>query len=56
MRGPNADRFAKTIEATSDLIVPTLSLYEVFKRVQQQRGEGEALQVARSCSKVLSRT
>jgi len=26
------------------LVVPTLSLYEVFKRVLQQRGEGEALQ------------
>ena len=42
--GPNAGFFAKPIEATVDLIVPTLSLYEVFKRVLQQRGEGEALQ------------
>jgi toxin FitB len=29
---------------TRELLVPTLSLYEVFKRVLQQRGEGEALQ------------
>ena len=42
--GPNAGFFSKAIEATVDLIVPTLSLYEVFKRVLQQRGEGEALQ------------
>jgi predicted nucleic acid-binding protein len=28
----------------TDLVVPTLSLYEVFKRVLQQRGEGDALQ------------
>ncbi len=42
--GPNADFFAPAIEAVSELIVPTLSLYEVFKRVLQQRGEGEALQ------------
>lgn len=42
--GPNADFFAKSIVATADLIVPTLSLYEVFKRVLQQRGEDEALQ------------
>jgi predicted nucleic acid-binding protein len=42
--GPNAGFFAKAIEATADLIVPTLSLCEVFKRVLQQRGEGEALQ------------
>lgn len=42
--GPNADFFAKSIVATADLIVPTLSLYQVFKRVLQQRGEDEALQ------------
>jgi predicted nucleic acid-binding protein len=42
--GPNADFFAPAIERTSELIVPTLSLYEVFKRVFQQRGEGDALQ------------
>ena len=42
--GPNADFFAPTVEKTSELIVPTLSLYEVFKRVLQQRGEGDALQ------------
>jgi len=42
--GPNADFFAKAIEATADLVVPTVSLYEVFKRVLQQRSEGEALQ------------
>lgn len=42
--GPNADFFAPAIEDVSSLIVPTISLYEVFKRVLQQRGEGEALQ------------
>lgn len=42
--GPNADFFAPAVESLSELIVPTLSLYEVFKRVLQQRGEGEALQ------------
>lgn len=42
--GPNAVFFAPAIEATRELLVPTLSLYEVFKRVLQQRGEGEALQ------------
>ena len=42
--GPNADFFAPAIESTSELVVPTLSLYEVFKRVLQQRGEGDALQ------------
>lgn len=42
--GPNATFFAPAIEATRELLVPTLSLYEVFKRVLQQRGDGQALQ------------
>jgi len=42
--GPNADFFAGAIEASSQLLVPTISLYEVFKRVLQQRDEGDALQ------------
>jgi len=42
--GPNAGFFAKAIEDTEQLIVPTLSLFEVFKRVLEQRGEGDALQ------------
>ena len=42
--GPNADFFAPAVESVSELIVPTLNLYEVFKRVLQQRGEGDALQ------------
>jgi len=42
--GPNASLFAPAIENTSELVVPTLSLYEVFKRVLQQRNEHDALQ------------
>jgi predicted nucleic acid-binding protein len=42
--GPNADFFAAAVEATDELIVPTISVYEVFKRVSQQRGEGDAIQ------------
>ena len=42
--GPNADFFAAAVEAIDDLVVPTVSMYEVFKRVLQQRGEGNALQ------------
>lgn len=41
--GQNADFFAPIIERTELLIVPSISLYEVFKRVLQQRGEHEAL-------------
>jgi predicted nucleic acid-binding protein len=43
--GPNAGFFAPAIEATDELIVPSICLLEVFKRVCQQRGEGAALQV-----------
>ncbi len=42
--GPNADFFAPAIENASELVVPSLSMYEVFKRVLQQRGEDDALQ------------
>ena len=42
--GPNAAFFARAIEATRELLVPTLGLYEVFKRVLQQRGTDQALQ------------
>lgn len=41
---PNAEFFAETLEDPSKLIVPTLSLFEVFKKVAQQRGESEARQ------------
>jgi predicted nucleic acid-binding protein len=44
--GPNADFFAPALEAVDELVVPTVSIYEVFKRVLQQRGEGDALQAA----------
>jgi hypothetical protein len=36
--GAHADFFAPAIESAPELIVPTLSLYEVFRRVLQQRG------------------
>jgi predicted nucleic acid-binding protein len=41
--GPNADKFSPAIQNTRELIVPTLSLYEVFKRVSQQRNATAAL-------------
>ncbi|MDE0166877.1 MAG: type II toxin-antitoxin system VapC family toxin [Bryobacterales bacterium] len=42
--GPNASFFAEPIEDTEGLVVPTLTLFEVFKRVLQQRDESAALQ------------
>jgi len=42
--GPNVRFFAKPIEDVDNLLVPTICLLEVFKRVFQQRGEAAALQ------------
>ena len=44
--GPNASFFAEPIEEIEALVVPTLSLFEVFKRVLQQSDESTALQAA----------
>ncbi len=44
--GANAGFFASALETARDLIVPSISVYEVFKRVLQQRGENAALQAA----------
>ncbi len=41
--GPNANFFASSIEDTNNLIVPSICVLEVFKRVLQQRGEDSAL-------------
>jgi len=43
-RDTNARFFAPAIKATDDLVVPTACMYEVFKRLLAQRGEGDALQ------------
>ena len=40
----NADFFAAAVEETEALLVPTISLYEVFKRMHQQLGEQKALE------------
>jgi len=40
----NADFFAPAIEAIDELIVPSITVYGVFKRVREQRGRDDALQ------------
>lgn len=42
--GPNAEYFARPIEAPAGLVVPSITLLEVFKRLLQQRSESHALQ------------
>ncbi|MBI4876988.1 MAG: type II toxin-antitoxin system VapC family toxin [Acidobacteria bacterium] len=41
--GPNATFFAPPIENVRRLIVPSITLYEVFKNTFRQRGESDAL-------------
>ena len=44
--GPNASFFAAAIEKSQELIVPTIVVLEVYKRVLQQRNERAALEAA----------
>lgn len=44
--GPNANAFASPLGARTSLVVPSITIYEVFKVVMRQRGEDAALQAA----------
>lgn len=41
--GPNPSFFAPAIQKPADLLLPTVSIYEVFKRILQQKEETDAL-------------
>lgn len=42
--GPNASFFSRPLKEIDNLVVPTITIYEVFKAVLRQRGESDALQ------------
>lgn len=42
--GPNAGHFASVIETSDALLVPSITLLEVFKRIAHQRDASTALQ------------
>jgi predicted nucleic acid-binding protein len=44
--GPHAATYAKALEKLDEVLVPTICILEVFKKVLQERGEGTALEVA----------
>jgi len=44
--GPNADFFAPAIMDTDHLVVPSVTIFEVFKKLLSQRSETEALLAA----------
>ena len=41
--GPSAEHFAPIIEKQEALLVPTITLFEVFKRIAVQRDENDAI-------------
>jgi len=41
----NADNFAAAIENTEELVVSTINIYEVYKKILKERGEGIAIEV-----------
>jgi len=49
--GPNSDQFAKPLKDASTLIVPVITIYEVFKVVLRESSENEALQVIAAMEK-----
>ena len=48
---PNAKHFLIPLNETASLIVPTVTIYEVFKVVLRESSENEALQVAAAMRK-----
>jgi len=44
--GSNAKHFVSALKDTESLVVPVITIYEVFKVVLRERGETEALQAA----------
>lgn len=44
--GPRADRFLALLEAEASLIVPAISILEVFKWVLREHSEAQAIQAA----------
>ncbi|MDE3243908.1 MAG: type II toxin-antitoxin system VapC family toxin [Nitrospirota bacterium] len=44
--GPLADRYAAYFTSTTQLITPTIVLYEVYKKIKRERGEESALLIA----------
>lgn len=49
--GPNAEYFSSPLKDPSFLIVPVITIYEVFKVVLREAGENEALQAIAAMQK-----
>lgn len=42
--GPNAEFYASAVEDPENLVIPSICIYEVFRKILQQGGEAPALQ------------
>ena len=49
--GANSEQFASPLQDPSSLIVPVITIYEVFKVVLRESGENEALQAVAAMQK-----
>lgn len=49
--GPNAKHYLTVLNDTSSLVVPVITIYEVFKVVLRESGENEALQAVAAMQK-----
>jgi toxin FitB len=49
--GPNAKHYLPPLNDTSSLLVPVITIYEVFKVVLRESGENEALQAVAAMQK-----
>lgn len=49
--GPNAEHFQRPLKDIASLIVPVVTIYEVFKVVLRESGENEALQAVAAMQK-----
>jgi predicted nucleic acid-binding protein len=49
--GPNSDQFATPLQDPSSLIVPVITIYEVFKVVLRESSENDALQIVAAMQK-----
>ena len=49
--GPNAKHFVSPLKNSSSLVVPVVSIYEVFKVILRESDENEALQTAAAMQK-----
>lgn len=49
--GPNAKHFSAALKDAVSLIVPTITVYEVFRVVLRESGENKALEVCAAMQK-----